>query len=171
MTYSEDELLPISALTDIVFCPRRAALQQLERVWEENVATVEGHNLHDRVHDGATESRGGVRVARGIKRHEQSFEVQLCAQAMCLEEMLNCKVPAGALFYGISHRRQDVPFDHALRQATESAARRLHELIEAGITPKAEYSKRCKNCSLFTLCAPKTGNIGSVEKYLAKAVV
>ena len=49
--YSEDQLLPLSALTDIVFCERRAALHQLEQIWQENRATVEGHILHDKVHD------------------------------------------------------------------------------------------------------------------------
>jgi len=51
--YSEDQLLPLSALTDIVFCERRAALHQLEQIWQENRATVEGHILHDKVHGGS----------------------------------------------------------------------------------------------------------------------
>jgi len=64
--YEEDDLLPLSALQDITFCERRCALRHLEGHWEENVATIEGQNLHGRSHDPGTESRGDVRVARGL---------------------------------------------------------------------------------------------------------
>ena len=95
-------------------------------------------------------------------------KVQLCAQAMCLEEMLNVEIGEGSLFYGQTRRREDVVFDEALRAETENAARRVHELIESGITPKAEYSAKCKKCSLVELCLPKASSKAS--SYLAKAM-
>lgn len=214
--YSEDELLPLSALADIAFCERRAALHQLECVWTENVATTEGHHLHDKVHEGGSEVRDGVRIVRGLRfrslslgvagiadvvefhqdpdgvviaghrgrwrpfpveykrgimRHEMSFEVQLCAQAMCLEEMLNVAVPAGALFYGISRRRQDVEFTDELRIAVQSAAKRLHALMRSGITPPAVYEKKCGKCSLLHHCMPQTAGEGkSAVRYLGQMV-
>ena len=98
-------------------------------------------------------------------------KVQLCAQAICLEEMLNVEIKGGALFYGQTRRREDVIFDKALRAETEEAARKVHELIESGITPKAEYSKKCKQCSLLNLCLPKIcGKTLSVDSYLQKAM-
>jgi CRISPR-associated exonuclease Cas4 len=219
--YTEDDLLPVSALQHIVFCERRCALIHLEHVWNENQATVEGHNLHDRAHDTGTELRGDVRIARGLMlrslrlglsgkadvvefhllsgsdaggvrldgaegvwrpfpveykrgrlRHEQSYSVQLCAQALCLEEMLGATVPEGALFYGKTARRQAVTFDDGLRQETESAAKRLHELFVRGETPKPDYLKRkCRQCSLFDVCLPQaSGPRKRVEDYLARSL-
>lgn len=108
-----------------------------------------------------------VEYKRGHLRHERSFEVQLCAQALCLEEMLGVDVPAGAIFYGKTRRRMDVAFDDALRKETEETAHRLREFIKAGKTPKAEYSKKCESCSLKELCMPKTlGGGRSARRYL-----
>ena len=63
--------------------------------------------------------------------------------------ILNVEIKNGALFYEQTWRREDVVFDEKLRQETEDAARRVHALIESGITPKPEYSKKCKKCSLY----------------------
>jgi CRISPR-associated exonuclease Cas4 len=112
-----------------------------------------------------------VEYKRGIQRSELSFEVQLCAQALCLEEMLNVLVPAGALFYGLSRRRHDVAFDETLRAATADAARGLHELIAAGRTPAPEYGPKCKRCSLLDRCMPQSaGRPGAVADYVAKSL-
>jgi len=81
--------------------------------------------------------------------------VQLCAQALCLEEMLGIAVPAGALFYGKTRRRLDVPFDPALRRKTEETAFRLHEMIGRGRTPPPVYSVACDRCSFIEFCLPK----------------
>jgi CRISPR-associated exonuclease Cas4 len=94
-------------------------------------------------------------------------KIQLCAQAICLEEMLDVDVPSGALFYGKTRHRQDVVFDAALRLETEKTAERFHALIEAGVTPKAIYRKQCDTCSLKNLCLPKTvEKRRSVDRYL-----
>ena len=112
-----------------------------------------------------------VEYKRGKPKVGNCDRVQLCAQAICLEEMLDVEIREGALFYGQTRRREDVVFDSALRQETEDIARRVHELIESGITPKAEYSKKCEQCSLLELCMPKTcGKAKSVSRYLLTAV-
>jgi len=111
-----------------------------------------------------------VEYKSGRLRHERSYEVQLCAQALCLEEMLGVGVPAGALFYGKTARRQVVVFDEVLRRQTEEAAARLHELSKQGRTPDAVYVRnKCRQCSLFDLCLPKqAASSRSVGSYLAR---
>jgi len=112
-----------------------------------------------------------VEYKRGKPKADNCDKVQLCAQAICLEEMLNVVIPEGALFYGQTRRREDVVFDDALRTETEETARKVHELIKSGITPKADYSKKCESCSLLELCMPKTcGKTKSASKYLLSAV-
>jgi CRISPR-associated exonuclease Cas4 len=110
-----------------------------------------------------------VEYKRGKPKPDHCDKIQLCAQAMCLEEMLNVQIPAGALFYGKTRRRLDVDFDEALRRETQDAAQRTHELIEAGQTPKPVYDKRCESCSLMAECMPKTiQKKRSVESYLKR---
>ncbi len=109
-----------------------------------------------------------VEYKRGKPKPDDSDKVQLCAQALCLEEMMNVEVPEGALFYGQTRHRHDVKFDSALRAETEDAAKKVHEIIESGVTPKPEYSKKCKKCSLYELCMPKVNR--KVSNYLMKAL-
>lgn len=216
--FSEDDLQPISALQHLSFCERQWALIHLEHVWEENLLTVEGRHLHERVHEADSESRKGLRLARALRlrslrlglsgvadvvefhacgedaggalvpelpgrwrvvpveykrgrpKRDRCDEVQLCAQAMCLEEMLNTRVAAGALFYGQTRRRLDVVFDRALRTETEALAMRLHELVQAGVTPPPVYTKACENCSLKEACLPKALGGRSARTWLERAV-
>jgi CRISPR-associated exonuclease Cas4 len=225
--FDEEDLLAISALSQFLFCPRRAALIFLEGQWEDNVATAEGIVIHDRAHEPETEARADLRIARslrlrslrlglsgvadvvefhrmpddcprdasgppedialagasgrwrpfpveykrGKRRHERGFEVQLCAQGICLEEMLACQIPAGALFYAKTNRRLDVPFDQTLRQETELAAVHLRAMLAAQETPPAVFEKKCWGCSMFARCEPKTteGN-HSAATYLSRAL-
>ncbi len=191
--FSENDLLPLSALQHYLFCPRQCALIHVEQQWAENRFTAEGRVLHERAHEGGSESRGPVRIVRGLRIrslrlgligqadvvefHQQSTgppqpypveykrgkpkphsadEVQLCAQAMCLEEMLSASIPEGALFYGRPRRRHPVIFEADLRQLVEETADALHRLVQAGMTPAARYEKKCDACSLFDICKPKT---------------
>jgi CRISPR-associated exonuclease Cas4 len=201
-----DELVPISALSQYAYCPRRCALIHIEQMWNENIFTAEGRIMHEHVHEEGDESRGHVRIERGaslrslrlgligkadvVEYHRQadgswqafpveykrgkpkpdhSDKIQLCAQAICLEEMLNAAIPAGALFYGKTRRRLDVDFDEALRLETQEVAKLTHELIDAGITPAPVYAKRCESCSLMAECMPKTiQKKRSVESYLKR---
>jgi CRISPR-associated exonuclease Cas4 len=95
-----------------------------------------------------------VEYKRGKVKKHRADEVQLCAQALCLEEMLETSVPSGALFYGQVRRRLDVSFDDELRGLTEQAAARFHEIIATGQTPIARREKKCDRCSLLNLCLP-----------------
>lgn len=81
--------------------------------------------------------------------------VQLCAQALCIEEMLGVYIPSGQLFYGAERRRLDVTFDEALRSRTQSLAKELHELLYQPVLPLPVNDNRCKRCSLIELCMPK----------------
>ena len=111
-----------------------------------------------------------VEYKRGRLRHEKGYEVQLCAQALCLEEMLNVEVPAGAIFYGKTRRRYEVDFDHKLREETVAAAARLHKLARERKTPPARYEKKCEKCSLLNLCMPKAVTPRrNVRRYLSQA--
>ena len=92
---------------------------------------------------------------RGKPKPDECDKVQLCAQALCLEEMLATPVPAGAIFYGQPRRRLDVTLDDALRAETERAAERLHDLIRAGRTPPAEYAARNAASSAWNTSAIK----------------
>ncbi len=117
---------------------------------------------------------GGVRpfpieYKRGRAQQRLADQVQLCAQALCLEEMHGVSVPRGALYYGQSHRRVDVAFDEALRARTEEAARRLHALIRARVVPRAALAPKCKSCSLAPVCMPEiTGGGERASAYLAR---
>jgi CRISPR-associated exonuclease Cas4 len=225
--YSEDELLPISALQHLLFCERQAALIHVERLWHDNALTLEGSHLHRRVDEEAPrrEVRGDVVILRalalrslrlglagradvvelhrckidvdgeepaalpsavsidglpgvwtpfpidykrGKPKGERCDEVQLCAQALCLEEMLCVGVPDGALFYGKQQRRHAVFFDAELRRLTEDAARRLHQIVSSGETPRAVKTLGCRRCSLVDLCMPDiTGPRRSVRRYVS----
>lgn len=96
-----------------------------------------------------------VEYKRGKPKKNLSDKVQLCAQALCLEEMLDVKIEAGAIFYGKTRRRLDVLFDDDLRKKTIKTARELHEMISSGITPPPKYAKKCDTCSFVSLCQPK----------------
>lgn len=112
-----------------------------------------------------------VEYKRGRPKKENCDRVQLCAQAICLEEMLQVDVDQGALFYGKTRRRQDVVFDSKLRQETEDLAAELHQLIRCEQTPKAVYSKKCDNCSFLNQCLPKQfNNQMSVKDYLTRMI-
>lgn len=191
--FAEDDLLPLSALQHLLFCERQCALIHIEQVWAENRLTVEGRHLHERVDGGTGETRGTLRIARGLAlrslrlglagradavefhagaapdgaglvvpveykrgrpKSHRADEVQLCAQALCLEEMLDVRIPAGALFYGTPRRRTEVAFDDELRSLTEATAARLHALIASGVTPRAVREPKCESCSLLDLCLP-----------------
>ena len=110
-----------------------------------------------------------VEYKRGRPKSDRCDEIQLCAQAVCLEEMLSVHVGEGALFYGQTRRRQAVAFDDSLRAMLEGFARRAHELIAAGRTPPAVYSKKCEACSLLDICRPQTAGAGkSARRYLGQ---
>jgi CRISPR-associated exonuclease Cas4 len=95
-----------------------------------------------------------IEYKRGKPKAHAADEVQLCAQALCLEEMLGQDVPAGAIFYGKARRHLAVAFDAGLRAKTEATVDRLHALISNGVTPKVQREPKCARCSLLNLCMP-----------------
>ena len=185
--FSDDQLIPISALQHLIFCDRQCALIHVERLWAENQFTVEGRQLHDKAHEGKSETASGVRVARGLWRKsnrlgltgqadvvefhqdgriipveykrgkpkkDDSDRVQLCAQALCLEDMKQTEIEMGCLFYGARKRRTEVPFDRKLREITQQKLDQLRHMIDNRITPPATRAPKCDKCSLLELCMP-----------------
>ena len=113
-----------------------------------------------------------VEYKRGRPKRHRADEVQLCAQALCLESMFSCSVREGALFYGKTRRRKPVGFDDELRQQTLETIQATRNMIHRGQTPTAVYSaKRCDACSLIDLCQPKLLAKGvGVEAWLRKQI-
>ena len=223
--YSDDDLLMLSGIQHIAFCERQWALIHIEQQWAENMRTVEGNHMHERVDDPfAGEVRGRVitlrsvslvshrlglygvadvvefirsesgegigmdgypgkwqpipvEYKRGKPKPDERDEVQLCAQAICLEEMYNANddfnltISTGYLFYGETRHRHEVIFSQELRNKVETYARRMHELFETGTTPLAIYKTHCNACSLVGLCNPKAfSNPRKVNDYLKNAL-
>lgn len=107
--------------------------------------------------DDGRETAFPVEYKRGKPKLHRADEVQLCGQALCLEEMLGMPVPEGALFNAETRRRVTVPFDAELRQLTEETARMLDEVFRGLKTPPpTTHVSRCRACSLLGLCQPKT---------------
>ena len=205
--YEEDDLLLLSGIQHFAFCERQWGLIHVENQWFENVRTVEGKNLHQRVDDPYfTETRGDVKVVRsvplvsktlglygvadvielqkvpednsgvrysiveykrGSPKPDDRDEVQLCAQAICLEEMLAIALDYGYLYYGETKHRHKVEFNETLRTRVKDLAERMHNLFAKGETPQPVKDKRCKNCSMADICVPELakGN-NKTEKYL-----
>lgn len=111
-----------------------------------------------------------VEYKRGKPKPHDADRVQLCAQALCLEEMLGTPVPRGALFYGQPRRRDEVVFDASLRARTEAAAAALHALLAAGVTPPPEPGPKCRSCSLEPFCLPDVAGGRSAAAWLARAL-
>lgn len=203
---AEDALIPLSALQHHMFCPRQCALIHVEGLWAEDGATAEGRLLHEKVDAGRSESRPGLRVARGLSlrslvlgvsgkadavefrgepptpfpveykrgkpKAHRADEVQLCAQAMCLEEMFGTLVPEGSLFYGTTRRRMNVTFDDTLRGLTVRVATEARTNIAALRTPPPVHGPACQHCSLQELCQPvRMERPPSIAAWLAAQLV
>jgi CRISPR-associated exonuclease Cas4 len=201
INYSEDEFLLLSGIQHFAFCPRQWALIHIEQQWAENVKTIEGQHLHERVDDpfnkdsmnelvvwrslnlisyklGLTgradvvefkRSNSGIRLPGkagkwtiypveyklGKPKPDERDEVQLCAQAMCMEEMFGTDILEGALYYGAIRHRTVVKITSELRSQVEEYDNEMHRLFEQGITPAPVYKSHCKSCSLVEICLPK----------------
>ena len=112
-----------------------------------------------------------VEYKRGKPKAHDADRVQLCAQAMCLEEMLDTKVPAGALFYGAKRRREEVAFDQQLRDQVKAAAQGVRDMLASERTPPPKAGPHCRACSLLESCLPhKTNSAASASRYLRRQV-
>jgi len=217
--YSEDDLLALSGIQHMAFCTKQWALIHVERQWEENVRTVEGRNLHEKVdnpyifeeRDGIITSRAvpivsyqlglygvadvvefemtddsknsillpghkgfwrpyPVEYKRGKPKKDDIDKVQLCAQAICLEEMHGISIQKCYLYYAEIHRRICIELTDDLRKKVFELSKNMHEIFAEGITPKAIKTKQCRLCSLIDICVPEISSKSkSVLDYLKKA--
>jgi CRISPR-associated exonuclease Cas4 len=112
-----------------------------------------------------------IEYKRGKPKKNRCDEVQLCAQALCLEEMLKIAVPHGAIFYGVTRRRMDVAFDGPLRELTLRLIAQLRAMVDSGHTPPAVREKKCDRCSLLHLCLPDARpGTDAASRYLRRSV-
>ena len=109
-----------------------------------------------------------VEYKKGRRRAFENDDAQLCAQALCLEEMFGVQVERGAVFHAASKRRREVEFTRALRKLTEDAVGALHQLVTGGRVPAAVFKPACEECSLFEICLPKGTSEGSRAERLAR---
>ena len=97
-----------------------------------------------------------VEFKHGAVREEEEYKIQLCAQAMCLEEMFQTSIPEGALFFTSSHRRLPVKLDESLRSRTKEIIASVRSIKEGFVLPPPEYGPKCQKCSMKDVCSPKT---------------
>lgn len=182
-----DEYVLISALQHYAYCPRQCALIHVEQTFEENLYTLRGQRVHERVDIPDVETIETVRVERalplwshrlgltgiadvvefiedgtpypveyksGPRKPRDADDLQLCAQALCLEEMLTRPVPAGAIYHHASKRRREVRFDESLRSLVVETTREVRALLATGQLPPPVADARCPDCSLIDACMP-----------------
>jgi len=180
--------LPLSLINDYLYCPRRAALKEIDGTRSENVHTARGDIVHEHADLAGYEVVKGVKLLRalpvyserlglsgrcdiveqhpdgalvpvefklGKRREFENDDAQVCAQALCLEDMFPTKIARGAIFHAASQRRRDVELTPELRARTEQAVTDLRALIAAGTVPAAKYEPRCEQCSLYDICLPQ----------------
>lgn len=217
MTYSEDEYLLLSGIQHFAFCRRQWALIHLEQQWDENLRTMDGNLMHERVHDGEIrEKRGELIVARamalssarlglsgvsdavefyqdsagvsifgmegkyrvvpieykrGGPKDDDCDALQLTAQALCLEDMLCCKIPYGFLYYGKTRHRIKVVLDETLRARTETLVNEMHDLYRKRRTPSVKRKKACNACSLKHICLPNLERAKQASVYVRETLI
>jgi CRISPR-associated exonuclease Cas4 len=175
----------ISALEHYSYCPRQCALIHVEQTFDENVYTIKGQLMHQRVDSGEDTPNRGTATDRAIplwseryglrgkadavewqagvplpveyklgRRHGVHADIQLCAQALCLEEMLDVAIPHGIIYEGATRRRSEVAFDGQLRTRTIEVIAAIRDMLINQILPPAPNDARCPNCSLLHSCLP-----------------
>ena len=181
-----DNTVLLSALEHYSYCPRQCALIHREQTYDENVYTLRGNAVHERVDRPGIAAVAGVRTEysvplwsealglvgkadvvefhgdtpypveykHGSARYGRHADLQLCGQAMCLEEMLDTDVPLGAVYHFSSHQRREVAFKPELREQVRSTVSAVREIMNASRLPEAPADARCKNCSLIESCLP-----------------
>ncbi len=109
-----------------------------------------------------------VEYKHGQPKDDNCDEAQLCAQAMCLEEMLCCHISSGALYYGKTRHRLNVEFEDQLRSIVETALAEMHQLYKRGHTPKVKVREKCSRCSLRNICLPELSKTLDASAYIDK---
>jgi CRISPR-associated exonuclease Cas4 len=219
MTYAEEDYLQLSGIQHFSFCRRQWALIHIEKLWDDNLRTVEGTLMHKRAHDAFfTEKRRDVIITRempvfsrvmgvsgkcdvlelhrdeddgvvifgragkwtpcpveykrGKPKTIDADRLQLCAQAMCLEEMLACrKIELGYLYYGETRKREPVALDDDLRASVSAMFKEMHGYFERRHTPRVKPTKSCSACSLKDMCLPRLPSAErSVSIYISESL-
>ena len=111
-----------------------------------------------------------IEYKRGSPKENSSDIFQLCTQALCLEQMLCCDIPKGALYYGETRRRLEVVFTDELRNRVTDTLKEMHDLYKRGYTPKVKPTKACRSCSLQELCLPQLMRTTSVKTYIENSL-
>ena len=111
-----------------------------------------------------------IEYKHGAPRSDNANELQLCGQAMCLEQMLCCDIPKGALYFGQTRRRVEVEFTIELRQEVRDCLNEMHDLYRRGQTPKVKQTKACNACSLKDICLPKLSRTIPVRTYIRRSM-
>ena len=185
-TEQSSDPVPISALEHYAYCPRQCALIHVEQVWDENLYTMRGRDVHERVDEISGHELAGVRFERalpiwcrrlnltgkadlvefhgdtpypveyksGRQRKGNPETIQLCAQALCLEEMFGVPVVKGALYWHGSRERREIVFTDDMRRQVEEVALQVSEMLEKHFMPSPVNDKRCPECSLKNICLP-----------------
>jgi len=186
--WTDAEIIPISALSHYVYCPRQYALIHIEGVFVHNRLTMGGKIGHEVVDQEASFNDHGLRketslrvysdalgltgiadvvefpsdgppfpvdYKHGHKASWQNHEVQLCAIALCLEEMFDLNIPQGAIYHLYSKKRHTVNFSSELIAKTKQAIEEVRSLAVNQTLPAAQYSSKCDNCSLRSVCLPE----------------
>ncbi len=187
-TREPDEPIMLSALQHWSYCPRQCALIHVEQAFDENVHTMRGNAVHQRVDEPGFESFEGVRsehalpvwserlgligkcdivefypdgriypveYKHGKKRAKTHDDIQLAAQAICLEEMTGKPVTHGAIYHHTSRRRREVAITDTLRHQVEETVAAVRTLLASGQLPPPVNDARCKECSLQDICQPE----------------
>ncbi len=164
--------LGLSGVCDVVeFTPSPPALCVLRDplpAGEGVRRTGEGVKLPNR--DGSYLA-APVEYKRGKEKHDHSDETQLCAQAMCLEEMLSIAIPKGFLYYGETRHRVEIELTPELRSLVKDMADEMHNYFSRGYTPRVKTSKACRSCSLADICLPELqGKAMTASKYIKQQI-
>lgn len=133
----------------------RSGTVRIERampLWNDRLGLIGKADLVEFEADG---SAYPVEYKHGPRRQHRHDDLQLAAQALCLEEMTGKRVPAGAIFHFSSRRRREVAIDAVLRDAVEAATRAVRDLLSSPALPAPVNDARCRNCSLIDLCQPE----------------
>lgn len=183
------DLIPLSALNQYAYCPRRCYLIHAEGEFTDNIHTQSGTLEHERVDQLAHDIKKGVRVEfalpvwsdqlgisgrcdvvefhpdgtvfpveykHGKRKQYLNDDLQVAAQAMCLEEMLKTPIPAAAIYHIQTRRRREVSIDQTLRDQVIATVRAVKDLLNSRLCPPlVEDRKRCPQCSLNELCSPE----------------
>ena len=182
----ETEPILLSALEHYSYCPRQCALIHRESIWDENIYTLRGHDVHERAHEEESEFVDEIRIERALPLWSERLglvgkadvvefhgeipypveykygpmktgkhaDLQLCGQALCLEEMTGQPVLRGAIYHFSSRRRREVRFDSVLRERAYSTIEAIRHMLREPELPPPVNDKRCVNCSLTDSCLP-----------------